>query len=320
MLSSFPSPDDATPDRPLPGTFWIDLIQPTAEEIGRVKRDFDLTVPSRDQLAEIESSSRLRVEGNVLFLSMPLSGPHGELDSAPAPLGFVLSPDLLVTVRYSELPIFTKVRNHVSHTIRCYDSASTFATLIEEMIDFDADLLEKMAADLGGISRRVFRRGDARSSRGLKLNQMFREMLAVVGDAGEHLSQIRESLTGLQRIIGFSAETANQWIKQDILIRLKTTHRDLASLADFETHLSGKTQFLLDAILGFINIEQNDIFKVLTIASVVGIPPTLIASMYGMNFHNMPELSWTWGYQYALGLIVISTLVPVLWFKWRNWW
>jgi len=79
-------------------------------------------------------------------------------------------------------------------------------------------------------------------------------------------------------------------------------------------------QFLLDAILGFINTEQNEIFKVLTIASVVGIPPTFIASMYGMNFRNMPELSWTWGYEYGLALIAISTILPIIWFKLRGWW
>ena len=96
--------------------------------------------------------------------------------------------------------------------------------------------------------------------------------------------------------------------------------QDLQSLSDFELHLSNKIQFLLDAVLGFINTEQNDIFKVLTIVSVVGIPPTLIASMYGMNFHNMPELSWPWGYEWGLFLIFLSTLLPVAWFKWRGWW
>jgi magnesium transporter len=320
MFSSFPSSQDATPDRALPGTFWIDLVQPTAEEIARVKSEFGIEVPSRGQLEEIESSSRLRVRGKTLFLSMPLSAQHEVLDSAPAPVGFVLSPELLVTVRYSELPSFSKVRKGIAEDSRCYDSTSTFATLLEEMVDFSADLLEKIASDLGGVSRRVFRRSDPHAHRGFGLNRLLREKLAVVGDAGEHLSQIRESLTGLQRIVGFAAETAAQWLPQDIPARLKTMRQDLTSLIDFEAHLSGKAQFLLDAILGFINTEQNEIFKVLTIASVVGIPPTLIASMYGMNFHNMPELSWRWGYQFGLGLILLSTIVPILWFKWRRWW
>ena len=102
--------------------------------------------------------------------------------------------------------------------------------------------------------------------------------------------------------------------------RLSTAQQDIVSLVDFEAHLSGKTQFLLDAILGFINTEQNEIFRVLTIASVVGIPPTLVAGMYGMNFHDMPELGWRWGYPYGLALIALSTLLPILWFKRRGWW
>jgi magnesium transporter len=147
-----------------------------------------------------------------------------------------------------------------------------------------------------------------------------REMLAAVGVAGDRLSEIRESLLGLQRIVGFTCEMAQDWIRPEIRTRLTTARGDLASLSDYETHLWSRIQFLLDAILGFINTDQNDIFKVLTIVSVVGIPPTLIASMYGMNFHNMPELSWRYGYQFALALILVSTIVPILWFKWRGWW
>jgi magnesium transporter len=320
MLSFYPAPPGVSSAGARTETFWIDLIQPTPEEIARVEAEFGVTVPSRGQLDEIESSSRLRVEGKRLYLSMPLSAQHNVIDAAPTPVGFVVSPELLVTVRYTELQSFTNVRDSIANNSRCFSSSSTFATLLEEMIDFGADLLEKIASDLGAISRRVFRRRDSRARRGLRLNQLLRETLTVVGDAGEHLSQIRESLMGLQRIIGFVAETGGQWLEQDIQARLKTARQDLSSLTDFEGHLTGKVQFLLDAILGFINTEQNDIFKVLTIVSVVGIPPTLIASMYGMNFHNMPELSWPWGYQYVLALIATSTIAPILWFKWRGWW
>jgi magnesium transporter len=141
-----------------------------------------------------------------------------------------------------------------------------------------------------------------------------------VGIAGDQLSRIRESLLGLQRIVGFVAEMSTDWHLPELKSHLKTARQDLVSLVDFESHLSGKIQFLLDAVLGFINTEQNDIFKVLTIVSVVGIPPTLIASMYGMNFKNMPELNWQYGYPYGLGLIFVSTLIPIIWFKRRGWW
>jgi magnesium transporter len=198
-------------------------------------------------------------------------------------------------------------------------STTTFTVLLETMVDFAADFLEVLGGKLGATSRRVFR-GRAQEPRQVKrTTRLLRDMLTVVGDAGERLSQIRESLLGLQRIIVFTSDTACDWLRPEIQTRLKTVRRDVSSLTDFETHLSGKVQFLLDAILGFINTEQNEIFKVLTIVSVVGIPPTLIASMYGMNFHNMPELSWPWGYQYGLALIAASTVTPILWFKWRGW-
>jgi magnesium transporter len=320
MLTYYPIADDSGAADRRGETLWVDLIRPTAEEIARVEKEFDTRVPSREQLDEIESSSRLRSEDKRLYLSMPVGAPHELIDEAPSPLGFVVSPGLLITVRYRDLRAFTQVREGIGKDQGSSSSTSIFAKLLEAMIDADADALERIARELGDISRRVFRRSAAAVPRGARLNRRLRHLLAAVGDTGEHLSQLRESLTGLQRVIAFAADTGQSWLRPEIQARLKATLQDLSSLADFEAHLSGKIQFLLDATLGFINTEQNDIFKVLTIVSVVGMPPTLIASMYGMNFHNMPELSWAWGYEYGLGLIAVSTLLPILWFKWRGWW
>jgi magnesium transporter len=302
------------------GAVWVDLNQPTDEEIKRVETEFNVRVPSREQLDEIESSSRLRSQDERLYLSTPVGSPHELIDVAPSPLGFVISPQLLITVRYRELRSFTQARELIAKEGGPSTSTTIFATLLESMVDVDADALERIAREVGEISRRVFRRGDPHVRHGPRLSRRLRDVLAALGDTGEHLSQLRESLMGLQRIIAFSKDAGEPCLGPEIQARLKTTLKDLSSLIDFEAHLSGKTQFLLDATLGFINTEQNDIFKVLTIVSVVGVPPTLIASMYGMNFHNMPELSWPWGYQYGLTLIAVSTLLPILWFKWRGWW
>lgn len=320
MLTYHPTSHGSAAAGPAAGTAWIDLIEPSAEEIARVQTQFSVRVPSREQLDEIESSSRLQSDGKRLYLSTPVAAPHDFIDAAPTPLGFVISPELLITVRYRELRSFTKASESVGKDAGPSSSTSIFATLLEAMVDIDADVLEKTARELGDLSRRVFRRSDSRAPRSPRLNRRLREALSQLGDTGEHLSQLRESLMGLQRIIAFATDVGQPWLGQDTQARLKTVLQDLSSLADFEAHLSGKTQFLLDATLGFINTEQNDIFKVLTIVSVVGIPPTLIASMYGMNFHNMPELSWPWGYQYGLALIATSTVLPILWFKWRGWW
>jgi magnesium transporter len=320
MLTYYPTSLGSAASGHAAGTAWIDLIEPTAEEIARVQKEFSVRVPTREQLEEIESSSRLRSEGKRLYLSMPVAAPHDFIEAAPSPLGFVISPQLLLTVRYRDLRSFGKARESIVSDAAAPTSTSIFSTLLEAMVDTDADVLEKIARELGDLSRRVFRRSDSRGPRGSRLNRQLRQALATLGDTGEHLSQLRESLMGLQRISAFAGEAGQAWLGPDTQARLKIVLQDLSSLADFEAHLSGKTQFLLDATLGFINTEQNDIFKVLTIVSVVGIPPTLIASMYGMNFHNMPELSWPWGYQYGLALIATSTVLPILWFKWRGWW
>ena len=320
MLTYHPTSRGIAPAGKSGGTVWVDLSQPTDEEIRRVETEFKVKVPSREQLDEIESSSRLRSQGKRLYLSTPLGAPHELIDTAPSPLGFVISPELLITVRYRELRSFAQAREVIDKAGGASSSTSIFATLLESMVDVDADVLERVARELGDISRRVFRRSDRGARGGPRLSRRLRDVLAALGDTGEHLSQLRESLMGLQRIIAFAKDAGEPCLGPDIQARLKTSLQDLGSLTDFEAHLSGKTQFLLDATLGFINTEQNDIFKVLTIVSVVGVPPTLIASLYGMNFHNMPELSWPWGYQYGLTLIAVSTLLPILWFKWRGWW
>ena len=255
-------------------------MQPTTAEIARVESEYDVRIPSPEQLQEIESSSRLRSDGKTMYLSMPLIAHRDQADAVPGFVGFILSAELLVTVRYSELHAFADVRARIEKAPAHFASDTTFTALLEAMVDFAADFLESIGSTLGGTSRQVFRGHGQQPRQAKRATRMLREMLTVVvGDAGERLSQIRESLLGLQRIIVFTSETACAWLRPEIPVRLQTVRRDLSSLTDFETHLSGKVQFLLDAILGFINTEQNEIFKVLTIVSVVGIPPTLIASM-----------------------------------------
>ncbi len=255
----------------------------------------------------------------MLYVSMPLTLQDEAAGFVPVPLGFILSPQVLVTVRYSEVHGFDPVEVRVKKGLD-QGSTSAFAALIDSVVDFAADRLEKLSSDLAAVSATAFCPKGSPGQVDKRVAGALRESLNAVGTAGDQLSRIRESVLGLQRIIGFVLKMAADWLSPEQKTRLVTAQQDLASLVDFEAHLSGKTQFLLDAILGFINTEQNDIFKVLTIVSVVGVPPTLIASMYGMNFHDMPEYSWRWGYPYVLALIALSTLLPILWFKRRGWW
>lgn len=314
MLNLFPSdvrePADA---------LWIDLFDPSTDEIEKISSALQLDIPARAELEEIESSSRLQFEDDVLQVSTPVSA-HGDED-APTPVGFVLTKKALVTIRYTEMHAFEATAHLCNKKAHGLTSGEVFVSLVEGMVDYGADMLEEIGDHLNDMSRESFQRYSRVPKRGIKRRtRLLREALVDIGTTGDRLSQIRESLLGLQRIAPFAREKTEGWMQAELQTRLKTVERDIKSLADFEVHLSNKVQFLLDAVLGFINTEQNDIFKVLTIASVVGIPPTFIASMYGMNFHDMPEYTWHYGYEWGLFLIVLSTVLPVAWFKWRGWW
>jgi magnesium transporter len=193
---------------------------------------------------------------------------------------------------------------------------------MDAIADRLADILEYIAADLDALSHRLFRspaaepaahRPPARESGDLSV------ILRRIGHSGDLASQIRDSLLGIGRIVPYVSSLSADWLPSEIKPRLDTVRQDVSSLSDYDMHIFNKVQLLLDATLGLINVEQNNIIKVLTIVSVVGIPPTLVASMYGMNFKGMPEDDWSWGYPYALVIIALSAILPLVWFKWRGW-
>jgi magnesium transporter len=232
----------------------------------------------------------------------------------------ILTPKLLITVRFAELKGFHAAAETLRQNGRTGDSVEAFTVLLEAFVDRHADLLERARQQLDEISHGVFRASPQQARKVARSNERLRAMLGGLGRIGERVTLIRESLLGVGRIATFAPEAGKGWIPAAFADRLKGVGLDIESLNQFEEHLSGKVQFLLDAIVGFIGIEQNDIFKLLTVFSVVGIFPTLVAGWYGMNFHNMPEYGWRYGYQFGITVIVLSTILPLLWFKWRGWW
>jgi magnesium transporter len=133
------------------------------------------------------------------------------------------------------------------------------------------------------------------------------------------MARAQYTLVCLDRMAKFTVERGRAWIAEDLANRLQIVSSDIASLVQYIEGLVSRVQLLQDAAGGIINIDQNEVMKVLTITSVVGIPPVLVAGIYGMNFKNMPELGWSWGYPYALATIVITALLPLIWFKWKDW-
>jgi magnesium transporter len=314
MLTRIPGGDATT----LTAAVWIDLLDPTAEEKAAVEVATGVKLPSRADLEEIESSSRVYVDEGALYLSTPILTGSDCMVASATTLGIVLTPDRLVTQRFAPSPGFDALTKNAAPG-KPSNASDAFLRVIEMIVDYTADALEHASAELEGISRSAFRM--ERPSR-IKHHQTSRDLqtgLRKLGQMSDGISHLRDTLLGLGRIAAFVQESGRDWQLNDAPARLGTIRGDITSLNDYQAHLSGKVQFLLDATLGFISIQQNDIVKTLTVVSVVGVPPVLIAGIYGMNFKFMPELSWPLGYPYALALIVVSALVPLGWLKWRGW-
>jgi magnesium transporter len=298
---------------------WIDLLNPTADEKAFVESRVGVRVPPIEALSEIESSSRLIVERGVIYLSTPIVAQGDTHDPVLSPIGFILSETLLVTVRFAELPTFDAVAQKVRNDESLRSGTGVFTTLLEAMVDRGADVQEQLGTELDRISKSVFHGNRYKQQHGVRSNPGLRHTLTAIGVIGNRLSQARDVFLGIGRIVPFVVGLRQPWIVPEFESRLGAVSQDIASLNDYEAHLSNKVQFLLDAVLGYITIEQNDLFRVLTIVSVIGIPPTLVAGIYGMNFKSMPELDWAWGYPYGLAVIALSALIPAAWMKWRGW-
>ena len=316
--TSGPLRQSTAPD--LPGeVIWMDLLDPTDEEKTFVESRAGVRVPSAADLSEVEVSSRLQVERGVLYLSTPVVAQSQTPDPILSAAGFILSERLLVTVRFTRLSTFDAVAERIRVDAELCSGIGVFTALMEAIVDRGADVLEHLGAELDRLSRAAFRGDPAKARRPVRSGDAMRLTLSRIGDIGDRLSLARDTLLGVGRITHFTLDIGAKWIAPEFQARLGAVGKDVASLNDYEAQLSNKVQFLLDAVLGFITIEQNDLFKVLTIVSVVGIPPTLVAGIYGMNFKTMPELNWAWGYPFGLAMIALSAILPLIWFKARGW-
>lgn len=238
------------------------------------------------------------------------------------PLGFALSKELLLTVRFKSMKAFDDCIDKLSRHPLQAGGPGALAAILEVIVDHAADMLEGAGEDLDHLSEKIFgtHKEDAQRQGPREDGDHLRFMMRRLGRNGDLTSKIEDVLLGTARMMPYVTTNAAPYLDADIRAKFKSLQRDIASLNDYETHLTDKVHFLLDAVLGLTNIEQNNIFRILTIVSVVGIPPTFFASMWGMNFKYMPELDWPYGYAYSLAAIALSALIPFIWFKWRGWW
>ena len=297
---------------------WIDMVKPTPEEDHAVERLAGVEIPTREDMQEIEISSRLYIENGARYMTASLMCDADTESPKITPVTFILASKRLVTVRYDEPRPFMLVENRLARgATPCSTGEAVLLELLDAVIDRCADILERAGADVDAVSHAIFEpEGSARTGHAKR----YSDILITIGRKGDLTSKVRESLVSIGRLVTFVTAEADgvKWSK-DMRAQLKTMQRDVSSLTDHASYLSNKITFVLDAMLGVVNLEQNNIIKLFSVMAVVLMPPTLIASIYGMNFKLMPELEWVHGYPYALALMVLAGLLPYVFFKWKKW-
>lgn len=296
---------------------WIDLVNPTKEEEASVERMLGIEIPTREELGEIELSSRIYSEDGAHFLTATVI----HQGDTPAPLTttitFILTDKRLVTVRYAEpkaFPIFLSRAGKGETT--CGSAMAIMVGILEAVIDRQADLVERLQLETEKAASTIF---DLKGGAGTR-QRRYDVVLKQLGKAGETASKARESLLSLERVLTYMTHLANTRREDDgVRRRIKTETRDVVALSDHITYLSGRQTFMLEAVIGMVSIEQNQIIKLFSVAAVMLMPPTLVASVYGMNFKHMPELEWQLGYPFALLLMVLGAVLPFFYFKRKGW-
>jgi magnesium transporter len=325
---------DAGPAALPADALWIDLLDPTAEEEAAAERLLGVAIPTRQEMAEIEESARLYEErGALVMTAVVVTGISDRRRPSTAEVTFVLTPKALATVRYADPLAFRTFAAKCRREPAAHDTSElVFLSLVESVVNRLADVIEATQAQLDALSEEVFEDDgpaevalgpDGSQAPGRARDRPPRtDLQAVVkrlGRANSLAGKLRESLLSVGRMLAYFRQGTGERLRDGARARLRTLDRDVASLTEYDAQLSAEIGFLLQAAFGLIGVEQNTIIKVFSIAAVLFLPPTLVGTVYGMNFEHMPELHWTFGYPFALVLMVLSAIAPYYRFKRRGW-
>src|SRR5215831_8447527 len=294
---------------------WIDMVTPSVQEDRSVEQLIGIAVPTREEMQEIEVSSRLYVENGARYMTATLMCQSDTATPKTTAVTFILSGHRLVTVRYDDPRPFAIVEHKLGRACPAKVSGDgVLMDLLDAVIDRSADILERIGGEVDQVSHSIFE-----PEEGVQ-QPSYNDVLKALGRKGDLTSKVRESLVSIGRLLLFLANEADnmKWPK-DTRAQLQSMQRDAVSLSVHATYLTNKITFLLDAMLGVVNLQQNNIIKIFSVAAVVLMPPTLVASIYGMNFKHMPELDWVSGYPFALLLMLVAAALPYLFFKWKKW-
>lgn len=294
-------------------SIWVDLFDPKGDEIKLIEKTFQLKIPTKEEMSEIEASSRLFQENELLYMTINILVSAEREQPILSPVTFILNDKRLITLRYANpRPFNLAAKKLEKNTARTFSADLVFLTILETIVDRIADILEIIGGEVDGISNNIFIHKKSNANHQPELN----EILTLIGKKGDLSTKTRESLHGITRLLKFYSMHAEN---PKIAIRLMTLQEDVKSISDHVYFQFNKINFLQEATLGYINIEQNNVVKILSGAAVIFLPPTLIASIYGMNFKDIPELKWAFGYPYALILMVVAAVLPYLYFKRKGW-
>ena len=299
-------------------TVWIDLLDPTPEEDKHVETALGIEIPTRAEAREIEASSRLYVENGAHYMTTYIMYGLEQANPGSSNLTFILSGKRLVTVRYCEPKAFPFFLQRVERgEARCTSGPSIMIGLLETLLHRKADLIERIQDEVDKMAQSLFNLNGTRST---KPNVNFGDVLKGTGRGADIIARAQESAVSIDRVLTFFASAVKDRTDEaDLPGRIDAARRDNTSLMEHMKFLQGRTNFLLDATLGMINTEQNQIIKLFSVMAVMLMPPTLIASIYGMNFKHIPELEWQFGYPMALCLMVLSGVIPFIYFRRKGW-
>ncbi len=285
---------------------WIDLQDPNPTQVAEVEALYNVRFMSEQEQAEIESSSRYveiadRITANSNFLQF--SG-H---DYESHPVSFILKEKMLFTYREHDLRTFAEtVRKIKQNALTTNNGTQVMLNLFESRVDLDADLIENISREISSISK------------SLGINKRVSEdILLRISEYQEFTMSLRENIFDKQRVV--ASMMRSEKFESAEYDKLRILLKDISSLLEHTAFNFERLEYLQDTFLGLVNIEQNKIIKIFTVASVIFMPPTLIASIYGMNFRSMPELNWEEGYPFALGLMLLSSGLTLLFFRRRGW-
>jgi magnesium transporter len=310
---------DRNNDAPLPEeATWLDLLEPSVDEERLVEARLGVEVPTREEMREIESSSRLYEEEGALYLTATVVTKLDTTLPENAQVTFILKGPRLVTNRYVDTLPFRRFAAYTERHPQTNTSAPAILVgLLEFIINRIADVIERVGSDMDAISAEVFNR-KSEHSRHRPSHRDFRKLLERTGQSGELISKARESLASLSRLVAFVQQSTLP-LPPEVHTRLRTLSKDVVAMSDHASFLNSNLNFMLDAALGMINIDQNNILKIFSVATVVLLPPSVIGAIFGMNFDKIPTAHEPWGFAAALVLMILSAIIPSLVFKMRGW-